>query len=223
MGSVLSTFWSTRIPTKILLVGIDNSGKTTICNYLSTHISFNSQVYSIDTLPTIGYNIRTVQYRNIEFVIFDCGGSEISQGVYPANNNHSYSDNEYDEHSNITGNYGEYGPIWNEYYHNVSGVIFVVDSADIERLHTGRHNACNALHLIFEDVEMCDAVLLVLCNKQDLSSACSVAQIADGLQLKKLNKNIKWWCQGTVGTTGDGVMEVCRIYLICSSLHAMVY
>ena len=52
---------------KILLIGLDNSGKTTILNFIK------SKTF-VQTEPTVGLNIETIIIKNFEFLIFDVGG-----------------------------------------------------------------------------------------------------------------------------------------------------
>ena len=54
-------------------------------------------------------------------------------------------------------------PLWRHYYTGTQGLIFVVDSADIDRLDEAKQE----LHKIINDREMKDAVVLVFANKQD--------------------------------------------------------
>lgn len=52
---------------KILLIGLDNSGKTTILNFIKSK-------KFVQTEPTLGLNIETIVIKNFEFLIFDVGG-----------------------------------------------------------------------------------------------------------------------------------------------------
>jgi small GTP-binding protein len=52
---------------KILLLGLDNSGKTTILNQLK-HNKFQQ------TAPTVGLNVESLTYKNLDFTVFDVGG-----------------------------------------------------------------------------------------------------------------------------------------------------
>lgn len=54
-------------------------------------------------------------------------------------------------------------PLWRHYYTGTQGLIFVVDSADTDRLDEAKQE----LHKIINDREMKDAVILVFANKQD--------------------------------------------------------
>ncbi|KAF8576415.1 ARF/SAR [Ramaria rubella] len=82
---------------RILMLGLDNAGKTTILYKLKL-----GEV--VTTLPTIGFNVETVEYKNICFNVWDVGGQyKIRQ-------------------------------LWKHYYQNTQGLIFVVDSNDPERV-----------------------------------------------------------------------------------------
>jgi ADP-ribosylation factor 6 len=54
-------------------------------------------------------------------------------------------------------------PLWRHYYTGTQGLIFVVDSADLDRLDEARQE----LHKIVSDREMKDSVILIFANKQD--------------------------------------------------------
>ncbi len=58
------------------------------------------------TIPTIGFNVETVTYRNVSFVVWDLGGQELIRRL------------------------------WRHYYHRTNGIIFVVDSADPANFHS---------------------------------------------------------------------------------------
>ena len=49
------------------MVGLDAAGKTTILYKLKL-----GDV--VTTIPTIGFNVETVEYKNIEFTVWDIGG-----------------------------------------------------------------------------------------------------------------------------------------------------
>ncbi len=60
----------------------------------------------VTTIPTIGFNVESVTYKNLNFNVWDLGGQTSIR------------------------------PYWRCYYANTSAVVFVVDSTDIERLQT---------------------------------------------------------------------------------------
>ena len=82
---------------RILMVGLDAAGKTTILYKLKL-----GEV--VTTIPTIGFNVETVEYKNISFTVWDVGGQD------------------------------KIRLLWRHYYQNTQGIIFVVDSNDRERV-----------------------------------------------------------------------------------------
>lgn len=69
-------------------------------------------------------------------------------------------------------------PLWRHYFTGTQGLIFVVDSADRDRIDEARQE----LYRIINDREMRDAIILVFANKQDLP---------DGKHRQRFN-NKKW-------------------------------
>ena len=69
MGSIftklLDSFSSMKA--KILMIGLDNAGKTTILYKMKLDEVVASQ-------PTIGFNVETVKYKALEFTVWDLGG-----------------------------------------------------------------------------------------------------------------------------------------------------
>ena len=63
MGLLFSTLidrFFPKTPSKILMVGLDNAGKTTVLYKLKL-----GEV--VTTIPTIGFNVETVEYKHISF------------------------------------------------------------------------------------------------------------------------------------------------------------
>jgi len=174
MGSVFAKLFSGwgKSEKRILMVGLDAAGKTTILYKLKL-----GEV--VTTIPTIGFNVETVEYKNISFTVWDVGGQD------------------------------KIRPLWRHYYQNTQGIIFVVDSNDRERIDdTGGadNSAKEELHRMLAEDELRDAVLLVFANKQDLPNAMSVNEVTEKLGLNQL-RNRKWYIQATCATTGDGLYE----------------
>ena len=154
------------------MVGLDAGGKTTILYKLKL-----GEV--VTPVPTIEYNVETIEYRNIPFVICECSGAE------------------------------KVRPLWQNYYaYGKKYIIFVIDSNDRERI-DGSDNDNNAKseldHLLAAD-ELKDAALLVLANKHDLSNTMSVKEVTERLGLDGI-RNRQWFIQPTCATTGDGIKE----------------
>jgi len=150
---------------RILMVGLDAAGKTTILYKLKL-----GEVVS--TIPTIGFNVETVEYKNISFTVWDVGGQD------------------------------KIRPLWRHYYNGTDGLIFVVDSNDVDRADDARLE----LTRMMNEEEMRNAVLLVFANKQDLPNAMTVEMMQDKLDLNQF-RGRTWYVQPAVGTTGDGLYE----------------
>ncbi|XGW14694.1 hypothetical protein V3C99_000736 [Haemonchus contortus] len=72
MGLILAKLWRlwwSGKEHKIIIVGLDNAGKTTILyNWVTGDV--------VDTKPTIGSNVEEVCYRNLRLIMWDIGGQE---------------------------------------------------------------------------------------------------------------------------------------------------
>jgi ADP-ribosylation factor-like protein 1 len=104
MGNFFSNLLSKLFGNKdlrVLILGLDGAGKTTILYKLQC-----GEV--ITTIPTIGFNIETVTYKNLKFQVWDLGGQTSIR------------------------------PYWRCYYANTDAIIFVIDSNDKERISTVR-------------------------------------------------------------------------------------
>jgi len=147
------------------MVGLDAAGKTTILYKLKL-----GEI--VTTIPTIGFNVETVEYKNIKFTMWDVGGQD------------------------------KLRPLWRHYFQNTNGVIFVVDSNDKDRVSQAR----DELHKMLSEDELCNAVLLVFANKQDLPNAMTTAEVTDKLGLHSLRQR-NWFIQGCCATSGEGLYE----------------
>ena len=64
MGILMSRLFESLFGSKevrILILGLDNAGKTTILYRLQ-----NESDEAVQTIPTIGFNVETLQYKNIK-------------------------------------------------------------------------------------------------------------------------------------------------------------
>ncbi|OZJ06746.1 hypothetical protein BZG36_00289 [Bifiguratus adelaidae] len=72
MGLVVSKLWArlfSQEQVKIIIVGLDNAGKTTVLYKLLLN-------EVVTTTPTIGSNVEEISYKNIKFLMWDIGGQE---------------------------------------------------------------------------------------------------------------------------------------------------
>ena len=104
MGNFFSNFVDKYFKKKVngLMVGLDAAGKTTILYSLKLNEIVN-------TIPTIGFNVETLTYKNLNLTIWDIGGQE------------------------------KIRKLWRHYYNNVDMIIYVVDSNDEGRLEESKN------------------------------------------------------------------------------------
>lgn len=93
-------------------------------------------------------------------------------------------------------------PYWRCYYPNTDAIIFVVDSADTDRMPVAK----GELAAMLEEDELKDAILLVFANKQDQKGAMNAQQISDALGLPEI-RNRQWSIQETSALKGKGLFE----------------
>ena len=70
MGLFFSSLFSKLFGTReyrILILGLDNAGKTTILYRLQV-------AEPVTTVPTIGFNVEALKYGNLTFQVWDLGG-----------------------------------------------------------------------------------------------------------------------------------------------------
>lgn len=151
---------------KILMLGLDNAGKTTILYKLKLNKIKTSA-------PTVGFNVETLSFKNVKFNMWDVGGQ------------------------------ARLRPLWRHYFPATNALIFVIDSADKERLTQAKEE----LFSIIGEKEMENVVLLVLANKQDLPGAMTPNEVSSFLQLGESLKNQLWCVIGSNALTGQGLIE----------------
>jgi len=95
LASKLRSLFTER-KVELCLVGLENSGKSSLLNVLSVG-------YPVETLPTVGLNVKMVKKQGIAMKVWDLGGQE------------------------------QFRHEWPRYTQGCDCVIYVVDSADFER------------------------------------------------------------------------------------------
>ena len=69
MGFFFSKLWNNKKAVRILLVGLDAAGKTSILYQLG-------KGEKVKTLPTIGIHVESLDYKDWNFITFDLGGAD---------------------------------------------------------------------------------------------------------------------------------------------------
>ena len=82
---------------RIIILGLDNAGKTTVMKKLC-----GEDVTEIS--PTVGFNIKTLEYNRYMLNIWDVGGQKSIR------------------------------PFWRNYFEQTDGIVWVIDSVDKFRM-----------------------------------------------------------------------------------------
>lgn len=169
---------------RLLILGLDNAGKSSILK------KFNGE--DISTIePTLGFNIKTLEYLGFVLNCWDVGGQQTIR---------SY---------------------WRNYFEQTDGLIWVVDSADRWRMEDckrelhkllGQEVICfkpnsGASRLRSDRAQkLAGASLLIFANKQDLQGALTAAEIAEALDLANdaVTSSRHWEIRGCSAVTGAG-------------------
>ncbi|ROL44400.1 ADP-ribosylation factor-like protein 3 [Anabarilius grahami] len=124
---------------RILLLGLDNAGKTTLLKQLASedisHIT-----------PTQGFNIKSVQSQGFKLNVWDIGGQR------------------------------KIRPYWRNYFENTDLLIYVIDSSDRKRF----DETAQELAELLDEEKLSMVPLLIFANKQDMMTAATAAEIAEG-------------------------------------------
>lgn len=95
INKILDSF--SNMKAKIVMIGLDGAGKTTVLYQMKLN-------QNVSSVPTIGFNVESIKYKNLEFTVWDIGGQT------------------------------KFRSLWHHYYDNNDAIIYVVDSSDEERL-----------------------------------------------------------------------------------------
>ncbi|KAJ9294036.1 hypothetical protein DTO271G3_7164 [Paecilomyces variotii] len=134
---------------RILMLGLDAAGKTTILYKLKLN-------QDVTTIPTVGFNVESVTYKNVKFNVWDVGGQD------------------------------KIRPLWRHYYSGTQGLIFVVDSSDTARMEEARselHKIINdremkdALLLVFANKQDIEGHM----SPEDVTNALQLTKLKDKL------------------------------------------
>lgn len=156
----------------IILLGLDNAGKTTLLSsikslYLPTH-----PLPATHTVPTVGQNVSTISLPDLYLKVWDVGGQHALR------------------------------KLWQSYYKSCHAIVFVIDSSDVGdqdldylagkgaggdvgvggQAHPGRLEECRlVLEEVLASADTSGVPILVLANKQDREDCVETVRIKEGL------------------------------------------
>ncbi|XP_066249321.1 ADP-ribosylation factor-like protein 6 [Euwallacea similis] len=137
--------------------------------------SFKSEDDKVaDIVPTVGFSVEKFQNQNLAFTAFDMSG------------------------------HGRYRDLWEHYYKDCHGIIFVIDSSDRLRLVVVKEEL--DLLLQHPDISKKKLPILFFTNKMDCKDALSSVKIAAALGLDKIMDK-PWHISASNALTGEGLQE----------------
>ncbi|KAB0790523.1 hypothetical protein PPYR_00845 [Photinus pyralis] len=127
-----------------------------------------------EIVPTVGFNVEKFQNQSLSFTAFDMSG------------------------------HGRYRDLWEHYYKDCHGIVFVIDSSDKLRLVVVK----DELDLLLQHPDICNRKIPILffANKMDCKESLSSVKIAAGLGLDKIMDK-PWNISASNALTGDGLNE----------------
>ncbi|DAZ98065.1 TPA: hypothetical protein N0F65_001940 [Lagenidium giganteum] len=106
MFSLLLGLWNylfSKAELHILIIGLDNAGKTTLLEQIKTIFGKKPGIPLDKIPPTVGLNLARVDIKRSRIIFWDLGGQERLRSI------------------------------WSKYYSESHGLVFVIDSADEAR------------------------------------------------------------------------------------------
>ena len=127
--------------------------------------------------PTVGLNIGRMQVNRAKLILWDLGGQTSLRAI------------------------------WEKYYAEAHGLVYVVDAAEPERFDESR----GVLQTLMANPEVAGAPLLLLANKQDAEGAVPAHEVEARLELPQLllqsGHQSTHKVLGVSALTGDGIQE----------------
>lgn len=153
----------------VVVLGLDNSGKTTIINHLKP-----PEAKCHDIVPTVGFNVEKFTTKALSFTAFDMSGQ------------------------------GRYRNLWEHYYRECNGIIFVIDSSDKLRMSVAK----DELNMLLDnnDIKSRKIPILFFANKMDVRDALSSVKCSSVLELEQI-RDKPWHICASNALTGEGLDE----------------
>ena len=159
------------------------------------------------TIPTIGFNVETLQYKHLTMPSWDVVAAKATPRVLFMGHCACLRLLPDTGFRHVTAAslfppspHAAPPPLD---YRGTDALIYVVDACDRHRMDAAR----DELKAVLTEADMDDAKLLVLANKQDMPDAMAPSEVAERLGLAGLSTRRQWNIVGCQATTGDGVSD----------------
>lgn len=126
----------------------------------------------VDIVPTVGFQIEHFKKNNFNFTVVDMSGQ------------------------------GRYRNLWEHYYKDSNGIVFVIDASDKIRMVVVR----DELQALLNHPDSKGLPVLFFANKMDLGSSLSPMDCAQSLDLDRINDRA-WHIVPSNGLTGEGISD----------------
>lgn len=179
LASSLYTQYTKKERYNILILGLDNAGKTSFLEYLKLvyplatdtkktkspdEVNTSEALKAKRILPTVGQNVTTIQFvstknpreNNVNLKFWDLGGQKSLRNM------------------------------WSRYYRSCHGIIFIIDSTDTDRFQECYETLMDIVHdesWKDDDTNYNEAFnvpILMMANKQDLPTAVDLVSLKTG-------------------------------------------
>nr|XP_051687413.1 ADP-ribosylation factor-like protein 2 isoform X2 [Oryctolagus cuniculus] len=105
---------------------------------------------------------------------------------------------------------------WRNYFESTDGLIWVVDSADRQRM----QDCLRELQSLLVEERLAGATLLIFANKQDLPGALSSNAIREALELDSIRSH-HWCIQGCSAVTGENLL--CGVDWLLDDISSRIF
>nr|QXF29029.1 Arfrp1 [Vischeria sp. CAUP Q 202] len=166
----LLRYFFSKTEVHVLILGLDHAGKTTLLEQSKGIFRKISGIPPEKITPTVGLNVGKMDIESCFVILWDLGGQVRMRSI------------------------------WDKYYSDAHGVIFVLDAADVARF----EEAKLAFASIVEHDALHGVPVLLFANKQDLPGALSSDDIAASLEVGKV-QNHRTRVQPCSALTCDGI------------------
>jgi len=158
---------SSKKQSKVICLGLDNGGKSTILNFLKP------EAKKTTVEATVGFSAEKLKHDNINYTFFDMSGQ------------------------------GRYRNLWEHYYSDAQGIVFVIDSSDDIRMCIVK----DELDSMLANAEIKSrAPILFYANKMDKPKALKPTDISKLLKLDLITDR-RWTIIPSNALKGTGLQE----------------
>lgn len=183
MGQKLGTKLIDIKTCNVLVLGLDNSGKSSIVNCMKMkhsesviglrQLGRNRISEKISVTPTIGFRVERVRVNSVNMTLIDMSGQ------------------------------GRYRNLWEYYYKECDAIVFVVDSSDRERLPVAYEEKTRML--LHPELVNRTIPILYFSNKMDRAEALSCDELTHNLNRQGQAGKKPWKVFCSIAKTGTGV------------------